>query len=48
MRGLRFHLFPEAGRPGYVRGVGLEVFEVFRAASCVSLAGSCRSSVSGG
>jgi len=28
MRGLRFHLFPE--RPNYVRGVGLEVFEVFR------------------
>jgi len=32
MRGLRFHLFSEAGRPGYVRGVGLEVFEVFRVA----------------
>ena len=32
MRGLRFHLFSEAGKPGYVRGVGLEVFEVFRAA----------------
>ncbi len=32
MRGLRFHLFSEAGRPGYVRGVGLDVFEVFRAA----------------
>ena len=31
MRGLRFHLFSEAGRPGYVRGVGLDVFEVFRA-----------------
>jgi len=30
MRGLRFHLFSEAGRPGYVRGVGLDVFEVFR------------------
>ncbi len=28
MRGLRFHLFPQ--RPNYVRGVGLEVFEVFR------------------
>jgi predicted TIM-barrel fold metal-dependent hydrolase len=28
MRGLRFHLFPE--RPAYVRGVGLDVFEVFR------------------
>jgi predicted TIM-barrel fold metal-dependent hydrolase len=28
MRGLRFHLFPE--RPNYVRGVGLDVFEVFR------------------
>ena len=32
MRGLRFHLFSEAGRPGYVRGVGLDVFEMFRAA----------------
>ena len=31
MRGLRFHLFSEAGKPGYVRGVGLDVFEVFRA-----------------
>jgi 2-pyrone-4,6-dicarboxylate lactonase len=30
MRGLRFHLFSGAGKPGYVRGVGLEVFEVFR------------------
>jgi len=30
MRGLRFHLFPEAAKPNYVRGVGLEVFEVFR------------------
>src|SRR6478736_1900807 len=28
MRGLRFHLLPED--PGYVRGVGLDVFEVFR------------------
>ena len=28
MRGLRFHLF--ASKPGYVRGVGLDVFEVFR------------------
>ncbi|MGN6573446.1 MAG: amidohydrolase family protein [Pseudolabrys sp.] len=28
MRGLRFHLF--ASSPGYVRGVGLDVFEVFR------------------
>ena len=28
MRGLRFHLFPQA--PNYVRGVGLDVFEVFR------------------
>ena len=28
MRGLRFHLFPE--KPSYVRGVGLDVFEVFR------------------
>jgi len=34
MRGLRFHLFSDAGRPGYVRGVGLDVFEVFRAAMC--------------
>jgi 2-pyrone-4,6-dicarboxylate lactonase len=31
MRGLRFHLFSEAGKPGYVRGVGLAVFELFRA-----------------
>jgi 2-pyrone-4,6-dicarboxylate lactonase len=30
MRGLRFHLFSDAGRPGYVRGVGLDVFAVFR------------------
>jgi predicted TIM-barrel fold metal-dependent hydrolase len=30
MRGLRFHLFSQAGKPGYVRGVGLDVFEVFR------------------
>jgi 2-pyrone-4,6-dicarboxylate lactonase len=28
MRGLRFHLFPQ--KPSYVRGVGLDVFEVFR------------------
>jgi 2-pyrone-4,6-dicarboxylate lactonase len=28
MRGLRFHLFPR--QPNYVRGVGLDVFEVFR------------------
>lgn len=32
MRGLRFHLFSDAGKPGYVRGVGLDVFETFRAA----------------
>jgi 2-pyrone-4,6-dicarboxylate lactonase len=32
MRGLRFHLFSTAGRPGYVRGVGLDVFETFRPA----------------
>ncbi|HXX09173.1 MAG TPA: amidohydrolase family protein [Pseudolabrys sp.] len=32
MRGLRFHLFSEVGKPGYVRGVGLDVFEVFRSA----------------
>ena len=31
MRGLRFHLFSDAGRPGYIRGVGLDVFEHFRA-----------------
>ena len=30
MRGLRFHLFSSAGKPKYVRGVGLDVFEVFR------------------
>lgn len=30
MRGLRFHLFSAAGRPGYIRGVGLDVFESFR------------------
>jgi predicted TIM-barrel fold metal-dependent hydrolase len=30
MRGLRFHLM--AAKPGYVRGVGLDVFEVFRKA----------------
>jgi 2-pyrone-4,6-dicarboxylate lactonase len=30
VRGLRFHLFSDAGKPGYVRGVGLDVFEVFR------------------
>ena len=30
MRGLRFHLFSSAGRPGYIRGVGLDVFETFR------------------
>jgi 2-pyrone-4,6-dicarboxylate lactonase len=28
MRGLRFHLFPQ--QPNYIRGVGLDVFEVFR------------------
>ena len=30
MRGLRFHLFPPGGKPTMVRGVGLDVFEVFR------------------
>jgi 2-pyrone-4,6-dicarboxylate lactonase len=30
MRGLRFHLFSDVGKPGYVRGVGLDVFAVFR------------------
>ena len=30
LRGLRFHLFSTAGKPGYVRGVGLDVFEAFR------------------
>jgi predicted TIM-barrel fold metal-dependent hydrolase len=32
MRGLRFHLFSDAGRPNYLRGVGLDVFEVLRPA----------------
>jgi 2-pyrone-4,6-dicarboxylate lactonase len=32
MRGLRFHLFSSAGRPGYLRGVGFDVFETFRPA----------------
>jgi predicted TIM-barrel fold metal-dependent hydrolase len=31
MRGLRFHLFSQAGKPGYVRGVGLDVFAAFHA-----------------
>jgi 2-pyrone-4,6-dicarboxylate lactonase len=30
MRGLRFHLFPDVAKPNYVRGVGLDVFAVFR------------------
>jgi 2-pyrone-4,6-dicarboxylate lactonase len=30
MRGLRFHFFSAAGKPGYVRGVGFDAFEVFR------------------
>jgi predicted TIM-barrel fold metal-dependent hydrolase len=30
MRGLRFHFFSADGRPGYVRGVGFDAFEVFR------------------
>lgn len=30
MRGLRFHLYHPNHRPAYVRGVGLDVFEVFR------------------
>lgn len=30
MRGLRFHLFSSAGKPGYVRGVGLDTFAHFR------------------
>ena len=47
MRGLRFHLFSEAGKPGYVRGVGLDVFEVFRNTMRDS-AGSCRCSATGG
>jgi 2-pyrone-4,6-dicarboxylate lactonase len=29
MRGLRFHVFHPDHRPGYVRGVGLDVFRVF-------------------
>ena len=32
MRGLRFHQFSDAGKPSYVRGVGIDVFEVFRTA----------------
>ncbi len=31
LRGLRFHLFSTTGKPGYIRGVGLDVFEHFRA-----------------
>ena len=34
MRGLRFHVFSAAGKPGYVRGVGLDVFETFRPVMC--------------
>jgi predicted TIM-barrel fold metal-dependent hydrolase len=30
VRGLRFHLFSAAGRPRYVRGVGLDVFAALR------------------
>ncbi|MEJ1977969.1 MAG: amidohydrolase family protein [Acetobacteraceae bacterium] len=30
MRGLRFHIFHPDRQPGYVRGVGLDVFEHFR------------------
>ena len=30
MRGLRYHLISTAGKPGYVRGVGFDVFETFR------------------
>ena len=30
MRGLRFHFFSADGRPGYVRGVGFDAFEIFR------------------
>ena len=30
IRGLRFHVFHPAHRPNYVRGVGLDVFEIFR------------------
>jgi predicted TIM-barrel fold metal-dependent hydrolase len=30
MRGLRFHLFSDAGRPNYIRGVGLDAFAHFR------------------
>ena len=32
MRGLRFHIFSEAGKPGYIRGVGLDVLEYFHRA----------------
>ena len=34
MCGLRFHVFSAAGKPGYVRGVGLGVFEIFRPVMC--------------
>jgi 2-pyrone-4,6-dicarboxylate lactonase len=34
MRGLRFHVFSAAGKPGYVRGVGLDVFETFQPVMC--------------
>ena len=30
VRGLRFHMHKHGDQPGYVRGVGLDVFEVFR------------------
>lgn len=30
VRGLRFHMHKHGDRPGYVRGVGLDVFEVFK------------------
>lgn len=30
MRGLRFHIFSGAGKPNYIRGVGIDVFEVFQ------------------
>ena len=34
VRGLRFHVFHPDHRPGYVRGVGLDVFALFRKTMC--------------
>ena len=46
MRGLRFHLL-RGRKPGYMRGVGLDVFEMFRR-PCANSAGRCRFSATGG